>query len=131
MLKTPICCFRTTDHYVDHEVLEPEDGYNKKAQTSPRSPYAWLKSTAQELEIKDRCRGLIRRKGKSHRRRQSSSDFRYDAESYSLNFEDDFNKEDELPLHDFVARLPATPDRLPAGPRAVAVQPRREVCAWS
>lgn len=127
-LKSSICCFRLHD---DHDILQSNDG--KKPQT-PRSPYAWLKSTAQELEIKDMCLGLIGRKGKNQKRHHSA-DFRYDPTSYSLNFENDNNKEDELPLNNFTSRLPSSPERLPgdkwvASPPVVTIS-RSELLLWS
>ncbi|EEF46916.1 uncharacterized protein LOC8274225 [Ricinus communis] len=117
-LKSSICCFPSSHH---HETLGGSD--DSRRQLTPRSPYAWLKSTAQEFEIKEKCWGLIGRRGKN-RRRHNSADFRYDAASYSLNFEDDIHKEDELPLNNFTARLPATPDRF-----TEVVPPRRVLIA--
>ncbi|OWM71130.1 hypothetical protein CDL15_Pgr011257 [Punica granatum] len=74
---------------------------------------SWLRSKAQNLpEIRDRCRRLI---GRSHRKAgHGSPEFRYDPLSYALNFEDSWNREDqdeESPRSNFLARLPATPDR--------------------
>ncbi|CAN0858822.1 hypothetical protein LINGRAHAP2_LOCUS7480 [Linum grandiflorum] len=51
-----------------------------------------------------------RRSGGRNRRGYTSDDFRYDQESYSLNFEEDgANREGELPFSSFAARLPTTP----------------------
>ncbi|CAN0875028.1 hypothetical protein LINGRAHAP2_LOCUS10587 [Linum grandiflorum] len=51
-----------------------------------------------------------RRSGGRNRRGYRSDDFRYDQESYYLNFEEDgANREGELPFSSFAARLPATP----------------------
>ncbi|KAJ9167693.1 hypothetical protein P3X46_019302 [Hevea brasiliensis] len=102
-LKSSISCFAA--HNIP-ESLGSDDG--RRSQT-PRPSYAWLKSTAHDLEIRDKCRGLIGRRGKN-RRRYYSSDFKYDPTSYSLNFEDDINQEDELPIHNFMGRQPATPN---------------------
>ncbi|KAJ4823706.1 hypothetical protein Tsubulata_051575, partial [Turnera subulata] len=109
-LKSSLCCFHAAQQHNEIFAAAAEDGGRKQA--TPRSPYAWLKSTAHELEIKDMCRGLIGRKGRN-RKRHNSSDFRYDPMSYQLNFEDETSKssDDEAPLNNFVARLPATPDR--------------------
>ncbi|OAY27446.1 hypothetical protein MANES_16G125900v8 [Manihot esculenta] len=103
-LKSSISCFAA---HSDSYTLASGDGRRSQTHT-PRSPYAWFKSTAQDLEIRDKCWGLIGRRGKN-RRRYCSSDFKYDPTSYSLNFQDDINQEDDLPLNNFMARLPATP----------------------
>ncbi|KDP33549.1 hypothetical protein JCGZ_07120 [Jatropha curcas] len=103
-LKFSICCFATS-YNNPSETLDSDDG---RRLHTPRSTYAWLKSTAQDLEIRDKCWGLIGTRGKN-RRRYNSSDFRYDPTSYSLNFEDENNREDELPLSNFTARLPPSP----------------------
>ncbi|KAJ9184061.1 hypothetical protein P3X46_007842 [Hevea brasiliensis] len=121
-LKSSICCFAAHDNLP--ESLDSVDDGSRRTQT-PRSPYAWLKSTAQDLEIRDKCWGLIGRRGKN-RRRHNSADFRYDPASYSLNFDDDNKREDELPLNNFMARLPATPERLPA-----VGTTRCELFAWT
>ncbi|KAG6736191.1 hypothetical protein POTOM_061084 [Populus tomentosa] len=92
----------------DHD----QEGSNrmKLRPQAPRSPYAWLKSTAHDLEFNYKYRCFIGKRGKN-RKRHCSEYFRYDPESYSLNFEDDVHREDELPLK---SRLPATPERLVA-----------------
>ncbi|CAK7353830.1 unnamed protein product [Dovyalis caffra] len=131
-LKSSLCCFTTNDIIHQHEMLHKDhhdqerNNCRKLQPQTPRSPYAWLKSTAHDLEIKDKYRGLIGKRGKN-RKRHGSEDFRYDPESYSLNFEDDVHREDELPLYsNFKARLPATPERL------VVLQPvgRTELELW-
>ncbi|KAG6780586.1 hypothetical protein POTOM_013452 [Populus tomentosa] len=108
----------------DHDQLEGSSRMKLEPQT-PRSPYAWLKSTAHDLEFKCKNRCFIGKRGKN-RKRHCSEDFRYDPESYSLNFEDDVHREYELPLK---SRLPATPERL------VMVAPppvrRTELQMWS
>ncbi|KAF2312994.1 hypothetical protein GH714_008635 [Hevea brasiliensis] len=54
-LKSSISCFAA--HNIP-ESLGSDDG--RRSQT-PRPSYAWLKSTAHDLEIRDKCRGLIGR----------------------------------------------------------------------
>ncbi|GLT26773.1 hypothetical protein SLA2020_018180 [Shorea laevis] len=68
-----------TDHgeaaTIDLDELKPR---------TPQSLYTWLKSTAHELEFKDRCKNLIARIEKQGGRRQhGSSDFSYDPLSYA------------------------------------------------
>lgn len=77
---------------------------------------AWLTSAAREWpEIKEKCRHLIARTGKRHRH---SVDFRYDAWSYALNFDDGDSDDDQM-RSGFSARLPpsqrkcAVPDIVP------------------
>ncbi|KAK9280244.1 hypothetical protein L1049_013931 [Liquidambar formosana] len=103
-----------------HEALEPLS----KSRTI-RSSSTWLKSTARELpEIKEKCRNLFPRIGKS---RRHSADFKYDPLSYALNFDEgyDDSRIDEFPLRNFSARLPASP--VPA----VAGMVSREIVACS
>ncbi|GLT93982.1 hypothetical protein SLE2022_117460 [Rubroshorea leprosula] len=64
------------------------------------------KSTAHELEIKDRCKNLIARIEKQGGRRQhGSSDFSYDPLSYTLNFEDKASQAYEMPVISFSSDL--------------------------
>lgn len=105
-LKSSICCFCSHD---DHDILQSN---NDRKPHMLRSPYAQLKSMTQELEIKDMCLGLIGRKGKNWKHNHSF-DFRYNPTSYSFNFEDDNNEEDELPLNNFTSRLPPGLKSLP------------------
>ncbi|OAY53638.1 uncharacterized protein LOC110612148 [Manihot esculenta] len=121
-LKSSICCFAAPDDL--HESLDSVDDGNRRPQM-PRSSYAWLKSRNQDLEIRDKCWRLIGRRGKN-RRRYHSADFKYDSTSYSLNFDDDNKRKVELPLNNFMARLPVTPDRLPA-----VSTTRCELVAWT
>ncbi|KAK7347161.1 hypothetical protein VNO80_21688 [Phaseolus coccineus] len=59
--------------------------------------------------LKEKCCNFINRIGGRHRRRHSA-DFRYDALSYALNFEDDASDERSVDdLKSFSARLPASP----------------------
>uniref|UniRef100_A0A6N2KIS7 Uncharacterized protein n=1 Tax=Salix viminalis TaxID=40686 RepID=A0A6N2KIS7_SALVM len=95
-LKSSFRCFPNTEMIDQHEILHQD--YGRKGE-------------------KYRC--SIGKRGKN-RKRHCSEDFRYDPASYSLNFEDDVHKEDELPLYyNFKARLPATPERLVAVPPPV------------
>jgi hypothetical protein len=131
-LKSSLCCFSSSEMIHQHQTLDQDhdqEGNNsrKLQPQTPRSPYAWLKSTTHDLEIMYKYRGLIGKIGKN-RKRHCSEDFRYDPRSYSLNFEDDLNREDELPLnHNFRARFPATPERLEVA-RPVR---RTELQLWS
>jgi hypothetical protein len=119
-LKSSFCCFPNMEMINQREMLHQDhdqEGSNrmKLQPQTPRSPYAWLKSTAHDLEFKYKYRCFIGKRGKN-RKRHCSEEFRYDPESYSLNFENDVHKEDELPLK---SRLPATPERLVAAPSPV------------
>ncbi|EOA22858.1 hypothetical protein CARUB_v10003586mg [Capsella rubella] len=123
-MRSPICCLGA------NAVVEPET-MMIGGQRTPRSPYEWLKSTAQELELRDRCRRVKSRikvtcRNNScayncvhqhhhhhHQRHQSQSypgDFSYDPLSYALNFEDDVRVSDEDgSFPNFTARLPQSP----------------------
>ncbi|KAJ4911885.1 Uncharacterized protein Rs2_06506 [Raphanus sativus] len=107
-MRSPICCLGA------NAVVEPE------GQRTPKSPYEWLKSTAQELEIRDRCRRVKTRikvtcrnsncvYHQRHHSQGSPGDFSYDALSYALNFEDDVRADEDGSYPDFTARLPASP----------------------
>lgn len=120
-MRSPICCLGA------NAVVEPEAMMIGGGQRTPRSPYEWLKSTAQELELRDRCRRVKSRIKVTcrnnncaynncvhhHQRHQSQSypgDFSYDALSYALNFEDDVRAADEDgSFPNFTARLPQSP----------------------
>ncbi|KAJ8751853.1 hypothetical protein K2173_026051 [Erythroxylum novogranatense] len=108
-LRSTICCFLPSNH---HEVLE-----------KMQSPKEWP-------EIRDRCRTLIGTTGKN-RRRYKSTDFRYDLQSYWLNFEDDISREDDLLLNNFTARLPDTPVRLADGKWVEVTLTKTGVAGWS
>ncbi|KAF8400569.1 hypothetical protein HHK36_013868 [Tetracentron sinense] len=119
------CCFRNGHH----ETLESEE-----KPRLIRSSSTWLRSRAHELpEVKEKCRNLISRIGKG---RKHSADFRYDALSYALNFDEGFgdSQVDEFPLRNFSARLPATPPP-PNFSTAKGVAPpmvvSREIAAFS
>ncbi|CAH8357388.1 unnamed protein product [Eruca vesicaria subsp. sativa] len=113
-MRTPICCLGA------NAVVEPEAmiiGH----QRTPKSPYEWLKSTAHELEIRDRCRRVKTRikvtcrnnncvyHHQRHHSQGSPGDFSYDALSYALNFEDDVRADEDGSFPSFTARLPASP----------------------
>ncbi|CAF1787270.1 hypothetical protein BRARA_J02260 [Brassica rapa] len=117
-MRSPICCLGA------NAVVEPEAMIGSR---TPKSPYEWLKSTAQELEIRDRCRRVKTRikvtcrnsncahqhHHHHHQRHQSQSypsvDFSYDPLSYALNFEDDVRAYEDVSFPNFTARLPASP----------------------
>lgn len=81
-----------------------------------RASSSWLRSRAQDIpELREKCRSLISRMGRRSGRRHPS-DFRYDALSYSMNFDEG---EDEALVGDFryrnfSSRLAPTPP--PASP---------------
>ena len=110
-------------------MVEPEAMIGPR---TPRSPYEWLKSTAQELELRERCRRVKTRVKVTclrnnncayncahHSHHQSYPvDFSYDALSYALNFEDDVRAADEDgSFPNFTARLPASPVTKPRSAR--------------
>ncbi|KAJ6361306.1 hypothetical protein OIU78_001867 [Salix suchowensis] len=111
-LKSYLFCFSNSEMIHQHQMLDQD--HDREGNSSrnlqpptPRSPCAWLKSTTLDLEIMDKYRELTGKIGKNWKR-HCSEDFRYDPRSYSLNFEDDLNREDELALnHNFRARFPA------------------------
>lgn len=74
-------CFSSSTHPFD--VLDDEDYVR-----TPRSPMM--------PEIRDRCRNLISKIGGHRRRRAASADFSYDAYNYSLNFEDETTRADDM-----------------------------------
>ncbi|KAJ4883049.1 Uncharacterized protein Rs2_33142 [Raphanus sativus] len=119
-MRSPICCLGA------NAVVEPEAMIGSSK--TPKSPYEWLKSTAQELEIRDRCRRVKTRikvtcrnnncvhphHHHHHHHHQSgpsypSVDFSYDPLSYALNFEDDVRAYEDASFPNFTARLPASP----------------------
>ncbi|KAJ7003032.1 hypothetical protein NC653_008308 [Populus alba x Populus x berolinensis] len=57
-LKSSLCCSPTSDMTRQHEMLDQdhEQDWNnsrKLQPQTPRSPYAWLKSTTDDLDIKE------------------------------------------------------------------------------
>ena len=134
-LKLSICCFTPIRH---HHILHPDYDFDPSNTKPPPA-----RSSQYHLEIKDRCRGFIigrRSAGGGRNKRGHRSDyFRYDPESYSLNFEEDgANREDDqLPFSSFAARLPATPERftrIETWAEAPSMQgrvSRTEISGWS
>ncbi|CAG7891467.1 unnamed protein product [Brassica rapa] len=113
-MRSPICCLGAANAVVDPEAIN--------GQRTPKSPYEWLKSTALELEIRDRCRRVktrikvtcrnnncVHHHHQRHHSQGSPGDFSYDALSYALNFEDDVRADEDGSYPDFTARLPASP----------------------
>ncbi|KAL9676571.1 hypothetical protein QQ045_004785 [Rhodiola kirilowii] len=95
VLRFASCCF------APHEALPPlpaAESPSSSSLSSPRSPVF-----TELAEMKQMCRSLINRFGKTTRRQ--SADFSYDPISYALNFED--ARSDQLPLRKF----PSTPTR--------------------
>ncbi|KAL9674014.1 hypothetical protein QQ045_030278 [Rhodiola kirilowii] len=88
------CCFAPQE--VAHDSLVAAEADSPSSLSSP-------KMIAEFTEMKEKCRNLMNRFGKTTRRH--SADFSYDPISYALNFED--ARSDHLPLRDF----PATPPR--------------------
>ncbi|KAG6628162.1 uncharacterized protein LOC122297055 [Carya illinoinensis] len=61
-------------------------------------------------ELKHRCKNFISRMGSGPKHdRRHSADFKYDAFSYALNFEEEDPRSEDFPYRDFSARLPRTP----------------------
>ncbi|KAJ4709674.1 Interleukin-2 receptor subunit beta like [Melia azedarach] len=112
------CClhnnFRPRPLHHDEEILTPDI-----------KPTARLVRTSSSHhhhhdfpELKDKCKNFISRVSGGgnrprHIRRHSSADFRYDALSYALNFDEssDDRQFDEYPLRNFASRLPPSPNR--------------------
>lgn len=64
------------------------------------------------LNLKDKVLTVLNfvGNGSNRHKRHSSTEFRYDPLSYSLNFEDGFDdNEEEAPLRNFSSRLPPSP----------------------
>lgn len=107
------CCFR-------RQVLDSHTPSSLSAATvtsDDKPTVVWLKkkvSAGQDFkdEIKDKCMTVFNRIGNGNStklKRHSSAEFRYDPLSYSLNFEDGFDGDDEAPLRNFSSRLPPSP----------------------
>lgn len=98
------CCF----------TVREDGGYNENHSRTPiiRRICCWILPLARKLpEIRDQC---LRLGGRSKRKvGHSPAEFSYDPLSYTLNFEDNWSREEdeEFPLRNFLARIPATPDR--------------------
>ncbi|PON53543.1 hypothetical protein TorRG33x02_305310 [Trema orientale] len=108
------CCFGTNKHH-HHRPISP---VHVSKTGLLRSSSVWTKSRANDPtsylpEIKDKCRTLISRIGGRHHRRRHSADFHYDALSYSRNFDQGGDEEnddvDEFPFRSFSSRLPLSP----------------------
>lgn len=82
-------------------------------------------------DIKDKCMTVFSRIGNGSitgkHRKHYSAEFRYDPLSYSLNFEDGFDADDEAPLRSFSSRLPPSPPP----PPVKSLPPIREIAAVS
>jgi hypothetical protein len=105
-LKSSLCCFLKNPHHHHPDVESPSSEPRARL---VRSSSFWAKSP----ELKDKCRNFISRIGaaRNHHGRRHSADFKYDALSYALNFDDDDGdrRSVELPSMSFSARLPASP----------------------
>lgn len=95
---------------------EAADGDDGEQPRLVRASSSWLRSRAQDIpELREKCRSLISRMGRRSGRRHPA-DFRYDALSYAMNFDEG---EDEALVGDFryrnfSSRLAPTPP--PASP---------------
>lgn len=141
------CCF--TGHRVETLRSESTSSTSNGDNNNKQRPLyligassQWIKSRSPvDLpEIKDKCRNIFGRIGcsnarQNHRRRRSSTDFRYDPLSYALNFEEDSyaNLEDDAPLKDFSMRLPLSPPQSSSAPSLTTAdhQPTLHVAAIS
>ncbi|KAJ6758631.1 hypothetical protein OIU74_025308 [Salix koriyanagi] len=79
-LKSSFRCFPNTEMIDQHEILRQDYGQEggdcmKLQPRTPRSLYAWLKSTVHDLEFKEKYRCSIGKRGKN-RKRHCSEDFR-------------------------------------------------------
>lgn len=114
------CCFRRLPNRQTHRQVP--DSPSSPPPSDEKPALLWLKTRApQDLkdEIKDKCLTIFGRNGRH--KRHASAEFRYDPLSYSLNFEDGFDDDDEYPLRNFSARLPP--------PQPVRSAPLREITA--
>ncbi|KAF8034757.1 hypothetical protein BT93_C0923 [Corymbia citriodora subsp. variegata] len=101
------CCFHdghtAAAAYREAASLDRDDGSPRMA---ARSPCWWLRSTAQELplrEIRHKCRSLIAwiRRCRCRQGHIAGLEFGYDPMSYALNFEDDRESDEEFPARNF------------------------------
>ncbi|XP_059455319.1 uncharacterized protein LOC132185577 [Corylus avellana] len=106
ILKSSLCCFRRTHH--GHHHLHDDESLSSE----PRARLVRSASSRQKSpELKDKCRNFISKIGaaRNHHRRHSA-DFKYDALSYALNFEDEGDRRSvDFPPTTFASRLPASP----------------------
>ncbi|KAA0063552.1 uncharacterized protein E5676_scaffold285G00930 [Cucumis melo var. makuwa] len=130
MLKSSLClscCLRkhrNGHHHLHHHHHHHHHGHHRRMSISSdgdspgpltRCSSAKDKSRSREChDIKDRLPNFISRLGRHGRRHSASADFRYDALSYSLNFDEGYDEghvDDEFPLRNFSSRLPASPPK--------------------
>ncbi|PWA40835.1 hypothetical protein CTI12_AA558710 [Artemisia annua] len=124
------CCFTTSTN--DQETLNsnPSTYDNNNVSNNKNRPLyligassQWIKSKASvDIPVmKHKCRNVFNKIGAkhNHRRRRSSTDFRYDPLSYALNFEEEScgNFEDDSPLKGFTSRLPSSPPPSSSSPK--------------
>lgn len=126
------CCFRRHRRQV---LDSPPPSSTVTASSDDKPTVIWLKKKVASHEfkdeIKDKCITVFSRIGNASRgkhKRHSSAEFRYDPLSYSLNFEDGFDCDDEAPLRNFSSRLPPSP---PPPPHVKIMPPIREIAAVS
>ncbi|XP_040996254.1 uncharacterized protein LOC121242476 [Juglans microcarpa x Juglans regia] len=112
--KSSLFCFPKSPH---HHRGETVTSSVEKKPRLVRSNSLWTKSRPEGSdhhhdipEPKHRCKNFISRmgSGRKHARRHSA-DFKYDALSYALNFEEEDARSEDFPYRDFTARLPRTP----------------------
>uniref|UniRef100_A0A6P4AWL5 uncharacterized protein LOC107427762 n=1 Tax=Ziziphus jujuba TaxID=326968 RepID=A0A6P4AWL5_ZIZJJ len=122
-LQSSFCCFGKNQPPISSSISNSSSSSSSSSLSTSvvdvskprlmRSSTMWMKSRAHDLpELKDKCRSFISRIGRHHSRRHSS-DFRYDALSYSLNFDQSHEDDaylDESPLRSFSSRLPHSPE---------------------
>lgn len=124
------CCFRRRRRQV---LDSPPPPSTVTASSDDKPTVIWLKKKVASHdfkdEIKDKCITVFSRIGNASsgkHKRHSSAEFRYDPLSYSLNFEDGFDCDDEAPLRNFSSRLPPSPP-----PHVKIMPPIREIAAVS
>ncbi|CAA2952901.1 Hypothetical predicted protein [Olea europaea subsp. europaea] len=112
------CCFgRRRGHHHPLNSLPPSSFVS-----DDKPKVIWIEPKGQPdlflSDVKMKCRTMLGFSGTKHKR-YSSAEFRYDPLSYALNFEDGCDDDDEVPLRNFTARLPASPSvkprQVPAG----------------
>lgn len=125
------CCFRRHRRQV---LDSPPPPSTVTASSDDKPTVIWLKKKVASHdfkdEIKDKCITVFSRIGNASsgkHKRHSSAEFRYDPLSYSLNFEDGFDCDDEAPLRNFSSRLPPSPPP----PHVKIMPPIREIAAVS
>ncbi|KAF5749567.1 hypothetical protein HS088_TW04G01537 [Tripterygium wilfordii] len=117
-------CFSNHHHHHQNGSQDDHEPFKSPGKATLTRTSSWRnKSRAHEIpEFKEKCVNFISRIGRHshghgrgyHRRRHSmSADFKYDATSYALNFDEgiDENSSDEYPLRNFSSRLPPSPTR--------------------